>query len=325
MRHPAALLALTLTSACTSWAPVTASPHDATTEISSDWERAQSDGTLWSFTHPQGASVTLRATSPPCAPSTCAVWALATLDSQWPGAQLISREEPGDGDAKRWRIAVMRPTPDTRRELVLWHTPARVYILDAQGSPAAMQAAAPDLDRIIERFSTAPADQIVTRAARSGPDTSSLAPRAISFAIDLVPASSRAGLSLSPLDPARVQILHSASLIQGEVRSHTLPFPTPIEAYLDALERAVSPRFDGKVEVVIESPTAGTLFIRESALSSLVPMIHVWRVQLRDIAAVQVALSTPAELYDDNKNTLVALLRAFQPRAFQPRAVQPQR
>jgi hypothetical protein len=54
-------------------------------------------------------------------------------------------------------------------------------------------------------------------------------------------------------------------------------------------------------------------------------MIHVWRVQLRGIAAVQVALSTPAELYDDNKTTLVALLRAFQPRAFQPPALQPSR
>jgi hypothetical protein len=314
LRNLLSLLPLLLT-ACTSWATIGQPPDDPTAQISSDWDRAAAvPDTRWSFTHAQGATVTLRDAAPPCSPTTCAVWALATLDSQWPGAQLVSREEPDEDDpAPRWRITVVGQD-QRRRELTLWHTPARVYVLDAQGSASAMMAAAPDLDRIIASFTPAPADQIVTRAHHKGPDTSSLAARGISFATDIVPATSRAGLIFTPIDPARVQILHSAALIQGEVRSHTLPYPTPVEEYLRALQRTVLPRFDGPVELVIESDTAGTLFVRESAMGSLVPMIHVWRVQLHGISAVQVALSTPAELYDANKPTLVALLRAFQPR-----------
>jgi hypothetical protein len=315
MRCVGALMsALVCMSGCTSWGPA-GRPEDAYIEISSDWAATKSDDALWRYIHEGGAVLTMRATAPPCTPKTCAVWAMAWLDAQWPGAQLISREEPVEGDAQpRWRIAVMRLEPDTRREVVLWHTPRRVYALDVQGSPAAMRQAAPDLDRIVASFTPAASDAIITRAAHTGPDTSVLGPRGVALAVDIIPAPSRAGLTLTPLDPARVQVTHQAMLIQGEVRSHTLPFATDAHSYLRGLEQRLAGRFDGKLELVVEGEQAGTLFIREPAMGSLVPMIHVWRVQLRGQSAVQVALSTPAELYDENKATLVALLRAFQPR-----------
>jgi hypothetical protein len=300
---------------CVSWSPVSGGEDGAVTQVPSSWRAVEATraGELWAYEHKAGAKIALREQTPACVVQTCAVWALSWLDVAWPGAQLISREDPIEGEElQRWRFVLGHE--GRVRELVMWHAPRRVYVLEADGQKAAMDGVRAELDRVIAEFTLSEADFMVTRRASKGPDTSALAERGLIFATDVVPAEARPGLELVGLDPLRVRIMQRPMLIQGELYVHKLAYETSAQDYLSQLYVALSARHSGKIELVVESPTAGTLFVRESAMSSLVPMIHVWRVQLRGTSAVQVALSTPAELYDENKATLVALLRAFQTR-----------
>jgi hypothetical protein len=284
-------------------------PDDgATMARPEDWARAASrDGVLFELEHRlEPVRIRLRRLPAPIAKDAHIAWALLWLEETFDAVEIIERATSTVSGARATliRAQIGDADHDLIEQLHVVNRAGQTYVLEIWGAATALDKTAEDRREIVASVVLPSA---AAEASESGnlPGIQESRLWKLTLPDPALPAL-EASWHIDSLSPDAWRLRLPARLITAEVTGEKLDYPVDATTYARVALEHISKR-DGTTIL----PVPGSREVRVADIfdeQNLVPMHVEYRFITRGERAVQIAVSTPVALYENNREVIEALV-----------------